>query len=98
MVSAALLGCVGSEPNQEILELAFKLASSGFADTTRIGGGNPQLGQAMAIYNKSAILKSLASYRLSLERLETSILEENWEDLQKQLTHTQEIRPKFLNN
>ncbi len=98
MVSAALLRSVGEEANQEIRELAVKLASSGFADTTRVGGGNPDLGTAMATFNTSAILRGLSSYRSSLEKIETAIIKEDWYELQKELQRTQALRPNFLNH
>ena len=96
LVSAALLQAVGSERDPAVLDLARKLASSGFADTTRVGGGNPQLGTAMAAQNTEAVLKGLAAYRWSLEQLEEAILEANWEQLESVLAHTQSLRPEFL--
>ena len=96
LVSAALLQAVGSERDPAVLDLARKLASSGFADTTRVGGGNPQLGTAMAAQNTEAVLKGLAAYRWSLEQLEEAILEANWDQLESVLAHTQSLRPEFL--
>ena len=52
LVSAALLRAVGDERDPEIRQLAMLLASSGFADTSRVGGGNPELGVAMASTNQ----------------------------------------------
>ncbi len=98
IISAALLRTVGKEPNQQIKELAQKLASSGFADTTRIGGGNPQLGASMASSNSAAILHGLSSYRYSLELLEKAILQGNWPELKKELELTKALRPNFLNS
>ena len=63
LVSAALLRAVGDERDPEIRQLAMVLASSGFADTSRVGGGNPQLGVAMASTNRDAVLRGLAAYR-----------------------------------
>ena len=88
LVSAALLQAVGSERDPSVLALARQLASSGFADTTRVGGGNPQLGTAMAARNTAAVLRGLAAYRWSLEQLEEAILESNWEQLESVLNHT----------
>ena len=48
LVSAALLRAVGDERDPEIRQLAMVLASSGFADTSRVGGNNPEQGVAMA--------------------------------------------------
>ena len=96
LVSAALLQAVGSERDPAVLALARQLASSGFADTTRVGGGNPQLGTAMAARNTAAVLRGLAAYRWSLEQLEEAILESNWDQLESVLEHTKSLRPEFL--
>lgn len=96
LVSAALLRTAGDERDPEIRQLAQDLASSGFADTSRIGGGNPELGVAMASSNREAMLKALAAYRWSLEQLEEAILEANWDQLESVLAHTQSLRPEFL--
>ena len=78
LVSAALLRAVGDERDPEIRQLAMVLASSGFADTSRVGGGNPELGVAMASTNRDAVLRGLAAYRWSLEQLEDAVLQQNW--------------------
>ena len=96
LVSAALLRAVGDERDPEIRRLALVLASSGFADTTRVGGGNPDLGVAMASTNREALLRSLAAYRWSLEQLEDAVLQRNWPQLQIELQRTQALRPGFL--
>jgi arogenate dehydrogenase (NADP+) len=96
LVSAALLRAVGDERDPEIRRLALVLASSGFADTTRVGGGNPDLGVAMASSNREALLRSLAAYRWSLEQLEDAVLQESWPQLQIELKRTQALRPGFL--
>jgi arogenate dehydrogenase (NADP+) len=96
LVSAALLRAVGDERDPAIRRLAHVLASSGFADTTRVGGGNPDLGVAMASTNREALLRSLAAYRWSLEQLEDAVLQGNWPQLQIELQRTQALRPGFL--
>ena len=96
LVSAALLRAVGEERDPEIRQLAIALASSGFADTSRVGGGNPDLGVAMASSNREAVLKGLAAYRWSLEQLEEAVLRYNWPQLRQELERTQALRPEFL--
>jgi arogenate dehydrogenase (NADP+) len=96
LVSAALLRAVGDERDPEIRQLAMVLASSGFADTSRVGGGNPQLGVAMASTNREAVLRGLAAYRWSLEQLEDAVLQQNWSQLELELRRTQTLRPDFL--
>ena len=76
--------------------LARALASSGFADTTRVGGGNPELGQLMARTNREALLAALGHYRHSLEALETMVAREAWPELQQSLALSQSLRPDFL--
>ncbi len=96
LVSAALLRVLGEERNSAVRDLAMGLASSGFADTTRVGGGNPLLGTAMAATNTAAVLRGLAAYRWSLEQLEEAVLAGNWSQLQAELERTQALRPSFL--
>ena len=96
LVSAALLRAVGEERDPEIRQLAMALASSGFADTSRVGGGNPDLGVAMASSNREAVLRGLAAYRWGLEQLEEAVLQNNWPQLQQELARTQALRPEFL--
>ncbi|CAK6701258.1 prephenate/arogenate dehydrogenase [Synechococcus sp. CBW1107] len=72
------------------------LASSGFADTTRVGGGNPELGTLMARGNRQAVLQALAGYRHSLDQLEQLVRREDWAELQQLLTACRDLRPHFL--
>ena len=95
LVSAALLRTAGDERDPEIRHLAQSLASSGFSDSTRIGGGNPDLGVAMASSNSAAVLKALAAYRWSLEQLEDAVLRNNWQQLHRELQRTQSLRPDY---
>jgi len=97
LVSAALLQAAdrgGAEAGAQ--ELVRQLASSGFADTSRIGGGNPELGTLMAVSNRAAVLQGLAQYRRQLEALETLVQRENWPALQAELSRCQALRPEFL--
>ncbi len=77
-------------------ELVRSLASSGFADTTRVGGGNPELGTLMARGNREPLLAALAQYRQALAELEGLVAGESWADLQASLTEAQQLRPEFL--
>ena len=97
-ISAALIQTVGNEKNAKLLKLAQAIASSGFEDTTRIGGGNPYLGVAMAENNTSAILDAMTSYRSSIEALEAIIRSKDWSGLQQELEATQSTRPNFINS
>jgi arogenate dehydrogenase (NADP+) len=72
------------------------LASSGFADTTRVGGGNPELGRLMAQANRTALLEALGHYRRSLADLEAMVRAEDWSALEQSLARSQQLRPDFL--
>lgn len=97
MVSASLIaGCVG-EKDKTILKLAQKLASSGFKDTSRVGGGNPELGLMMAQYNKTSLLHALKNYRQQLDDVIDSINREEWDSLEQLLSMTQKERSPFIN-
>jgi arogenate dehydrogenase (NADP+) len=96
MVSASLIkACLQEEP--DTLQLAQILASSGFRDTSRVGGGNPELGVMMAKYNREELLRSLYSYRDNLDKIINLIEGKNWDSLQQVLISNGEARPKFLN-
>ncbi|MBD0361225.1 MAG: prephenate/arogenate dehydrogenase [Coleofasciculus sp. C3-bin4] len=96
MVSASLIDACMSEADPAVLELAQQLASSGFRDTSRVGGGNPELGVMMARYNQESLLRTLMSYRHSLDQLIAQIEQEDWQSLEERLKQTQLERPKFL--
>jgi arogenate dehydrogenase (NADP+) len=96
MVSASLIDACMSEADPTVLELAQQLASSGFRDTSRVGGGNPELGLMMARYNRASLLRSLLSYRHSLDQIIELIEQENWQSLQKRFQQTQSHRPPFV--
>ncbi|NDG76090.1 MAG: prephenate dehydrogenase/arogenate dehydrogenase family protein, partial [Synechococcaceae bacterium WB8_1B_136] len=74
------------------------LASSGFADTSRIGGGNPELGTLMARCNREAVLTALSHYRRQLDALEALVQGDQWTDLTASLAHCQALRPEFLSS
>ena len=95
MVSASLLHACMNEGDNAVVELAQKLASSGFRDTSRVGGGNPELGVMMAKYNRQELLTSLKEYRYNLDCLIDLIEGEDWESLQQQLQLAQKARPAF---
>jgi len=96
LISAALLNTLSTDVTPSLYSLAKSIASSGFADTSRVGGGNPELGVSMAKFNKKNIERHLASYRYSLDLFEKYLLEENWVELEKILVNTQEERQNFI--
>jgi arogenate dehydrogenase (NADP+) len=96
MVSASLIAACTAESRPEILKLAQQLASSGFRDTSRVGGGNPELGVLMAQYNREAVLTSLAGYRQTLDQITDWIEAEDWSALSQRLQQNHQARPDFL--
>ncbi|WP_016952461.1 prephenate/arogenate dehydrogenase [Anabaena sp. PCC 7108] len=96
MVSASLIAACLSEIDLEIAHLAENLASSGFRDTSRVGGGNPELGVMMAQYNRQALLHSLHQYRQNIDEFIDLISQEKWEMLEQKLQLNQQQRPKFI--
>ncbi|TVP68004.1 MAG: prephenate/arogenate dehydrogenase [Leptolyngbya sp. LCM1.Bin17] len=96
MVSASLLLACQQEPNPAIAALAQSLASSGFRDTSRVGGGVPELGTLMARHNRTALLKGLAAYQQQLTALETMIQQGDWDTLHQYLSQAQQTRPPYI--
>lgn len=102
LVSAALLQAAdrasapGSTDSVELAALVRTLASSGFADTTRVGGGNPELGTLMARCNRVAVLAALAGYRQRLAALEEAVRQGDWDGLRRELDGCAALRPQFV--
>jgi len=96
MVSNSLIDACLRESEPTVSLLSQKLASSGFRDTSRVGGGNPELGVMMARYNQKQLLRSLVSYRQSLEQLIETIEKQDWQTLETRLQLAQLRRPEFF--
>ena len=96
IVSGALIAACQSEAKEEVLTLAQNLASSGFRDTSRVGGGNPELGLMMARYNRDELLRSLQYYRQNLDGLIDLIEQKNWVELEQQLQSNHAARSHFV--
>jgi arogenate dehydrogenase (NADP+) len=96
MISSSLIhGCLENCP-PDLLKLAKGLASSGFKDTSRVGGGNPELGCMMAEYNRRALLEALRAYQQDLAQTIESIETNHWPELLAKLERNQATRPEFL--
>lgn len=96
LVSAALLHAAQQGARGPELELARALASSGFADTTRVGGGNPQLGTLMCRWNREAVLSALTHYQSALQDLQRAVEVQDWQAVQELLQQSQTIRSEFV--
>ena len=83
--------------NKSLLDLSQKLAATGFADTSRVGGGNEQLGLDLAINNQINVLNSINNFKNKLNILESLIKEKNWDLLSKKLAEAKENRQNFIN-
>ena len=95
MASATLVAAGDREGDRDILNLAQHLASSGFRDTSRVGGGNPELGVMVAKYNRQELLRSLSIYRDCLDDFISDIEAENWQALEHKLKLTQQARQNY---
>ncbi|MEY3400651.1 MAG: hypothetical protein RLZZ86_254 [Cyanobacteriota bacterium] len=96
IVSASLIAACLSETDPEIAKLAQNFASSGFRDTSRVGGGNPELGVMMAQYNRQALLNSLYQYRENLDEFIHIIEAEKWELLAEKIKLNRQALHNFL--
>ncbi|WP_288262665.1 prephenate/arogenate dehydrogenase [uncultured Prochlorococcus sp.] len=95
-LASALIETSHKENNQSLLNITQKLAATGFADTSRVGGGNVQLGLDLAIHNQINVLNAIKKFKINLNKLETLIKEKNWELLSNKLTEAKETRKKFI--
>jgi arogenate dehydrogenase (NADP+) len=96
MISTSLIAACFEEADTDVLALAKALASSGFRDTSRVGGGNPELGRMMAEFNQSALLQTLYQYRSQLDQLIGQIETQEWSALTATFEATRSARPQFL--
>ena len=96
IISASLINACQQQQDAIVLKLAQNLASSGFRDTSRVGGGNPELGRLMAEYNQSALLRSLYTYQQSLQEVINLIENKQWQELEVLLANTQGDRILYV--
>ena len=96
-IAASLIKTANTKKNKSLLELTQKVAASGYADTTRVGGGNPHLGVDLAKNNQKNILKAIKDFKKNMDEIEALIKSDNWELLSKKLTKAMEIRSNFTN-
>ena len=95
-LASALIETAQTKNNQSLLDLTQKLAATGFADTSRVGGGNEQLGLDLAINNQIHVLSAINNFKNELHKLESLIKEKNWELLAHKLSEAKEIRENFI--
>lgn len=96
MVSASLIHAALQEPDREVLKLAQQLASSGFRDTSRVGGGNAELGLMMAQYNQDEVLRALKRYQQEIELTISQVENSDWTAIAQKLKTTGIGRSQFV--
>jgi len=94
-LGSCLIETAYSKNNKELLNLSGKLAATGFADTSRVGGGNPELGIDLAKNNTTNILNSLKIYKKNINEIEKIFEDKNWDLLEEKLQKAQEWRNHF---
>ena len=95
-VASSLINTANTK-NNSLSDLTQKLAATGFADTTRVGGGNPDLGLDLAINNQTNLLNAIKKFKKNVNEIESIIKDKNWKLLSKNLSTSKEIRSKFIN-
>ena len=96
-VASSLIKTANAEKNESLLALTQRLAATGYADTTRVGGGNPNLGLDLAINNQTNVLKAIKEFKNNINEIETLIKNETWDSLSKTLKKVIKIRSNFIN-
>ena len=96
-IASSLIKTASREKNKSLLDLTQKIAATGFTDSTRVGGGNPNLGLDLAINNQMQILKAIKEFKNDLNEFESLIKDKKWELLSKKLSKAVELRSKFIN-
>ena len=94
-LSSCLIETAYCQNNKDLLNLSIKLAATGFADTSRVGAGNPSLGVDLAENNTINILNSIKNFKKNIIEIEKIFEERNWELLEAKLKNTQEWRNHF---
>ena len=96
-LASALIDTVNTTNNKSLLDLSQKLAATGFADTSRVGGGNETLGLDLAMNNQTNVLNAIYNFKNKLNTLESLIKEKNWDVLSNKLAEVKKIREDFIN-
>ena len=94
-LSSALIETANTKESKSLLDLSQKISSTGFSDTSRVGGGNPDLAVDLAEHNQKNILITLNSYKDKLKELEDLIITKDWNLLKKKLEESRQVRRKF---
>ena len=94
-LSSALIATANTKENQSLLDLSKKISSTGFSDTSRVGGGNPDLGVDLAKNNQMNILSALNIFKDNINEIEDLIIKKDWNSLKIKLEESCRVRKKF---
>ena len=94
-LASCLIETAYCKHNTDLLKLSGKLASTGFSDTSRVGGGNSALGKDLATFNTINILNSIKIFKKNISEIEKLFEDRNWDLLEEKLKKTQEWRNHF---
>ena len=94
-LASCLIETAYCQNNEDLLNLSRKLAATGFADTSRVGAGNPSLGVDLAENNTINILNSIKNFKKNISEIEKIFEERNWDVLEAKLKKVQEWRQHF---
>ena len=94
-LASCLIETANGVNDKSLLKLSRKLASTGFLDTSRVGGGNPTLGVDLAKNNTKNILNALKEFKENLSELQNILENDHWDLLQAKLQNTKECRDYF---
>ena len=94
-LASCLIETAYCQNNEDLLNLSRKLAATGFADTSRVGAGNPSLGVDLAENNTINILNSIKNFKKNISEIEKIFEERNWDVLESKLKKGQEWRQHF---
>ena len=95
ILSSALIATANTKDSKSLLDLSQKISSTGFSDTSRVGGGNPDLGVDLAKNNQLNILNALKIFKEKIKTLEDLIIEKDWNLLRKKLEDSSKTRKYF---
>lgn len=73
------------------------LTAGGWHDTTRVAAADPELWTQIFAQNKAAVLAAARQVTTELEKLTSSLEDENWDQLQEMLTNAKRIRDALGN-
>jgi len=94
-IASCLIETAYCQNNKDLFNLSGELAATGFADTSRVGGGNPALGIDLAENNAINILNSIKIFKQNISEIEKIFEERNWDVLEAKLKKTQDWRNHF---